>query len=78
MMHNILEMTSDIKLLTGPCLGCCSAILYSAKHTHSRREIPMLAKKTVFREKTLNEIGLFWDLFLLYANTDWETFPPHQ
>lgn len=71
-------MTSEIKLPTGLCLGCCSTILHSAKHSHSRRGIPTLAKKTVFRGKTLNEIGLFWDLFLLYANADWETFLPHQ
>lgn len=77
-VENILGITSEIKLFTGPCLGCCSAILYPAKHSHSKREIPTLAKKTVFRGKTLNELGLFWDLFLLYANADWETFPPHQ
>lgn len=53
-MVNILEVTSEINLLTGLCLGCCSAILCSAKHSHSRREIPTLGGKTI------NDIGLFW------------------
>lgn len=35
-MDNNLEMTSEIKLFTSPCLGCCSAMLYPANHSYSK------------------------------------------
>lgn len=34
-MDNNLGMTSEIKLFTGPCLGCCSAMQYP-NHSYSR------------------------------------------
>lgn len=43
-----------------------------------RSDAPALAKRAGFGGRTLREMRLFWDLFLLCVSVDWEASPPHQ
>lgn len=65
-----LGMTSEMKLFTGPCLCCCSSVLYPANCSNSRGQKVQHWPCQQFLKEGLKEMWLFWDLFLLYTNAD--------
>ena len=77
-MDNKLGMTSEIKIFTGPCLGCCSAMLCPANHSYSRGEKVQHWLRKQFLEEGLLKKCDFSGTCFCFILMQTGRHPPHK